>query len=103
MEIEHYKKYIDACNEEIIEMKHLNETVNFKLSETKERVGQLIDEKASIEERLNKGKLNMDSAMEEIEALQTWKSEAESELGDVRKNRYQYEKEFSSRLESMGE
>lgn len=84
-------------------MKHLNDVVNSELSETKERVSQLADEKASMEERLNKGKLHLDSAQEEIEVLQRWKSEAEAELGDVRKNRYQYEKEFSSRLESMGE
>lgn len=46
VEIEHYKKYIDACNEEIIEMKHLNEALGSELSDTKERTGQLSDANA---------------------------------------------------------
>lgn len=72
--MEHYKKYIDDCNEEIIEMKHLNEAINSELAETKERMGQLADEKAAAEDKLNKNKVHFSNAQEEIEVLQRWKA-----------------------------
>jgi hypothetical protein len=36
--------------------------MNYDLSDSKERIGQLLDEKASVEEKLKKNKLHLDSA-----------------------------------------
>lgn len=77
-------------------MKHANDLINGELTEGRDRLNIMTEEKQNMTEQSNKLKAQLKAALEDVESMSTWKRETETEVGEVRNMKYQFERNLES-------